>query len=164
MRTGFRQVTAVLLSAGALLAVGATAFAEAPAIDPCKLLTRAEVELVMGHKIERVEPFKGEDPTKWGCEYDFGDEEIGLGLEVGPFRAWLERYTFLSKTAVSVNGLGGEAWMDHDVIGGQGQVLLLIRKGNGPWTFSTPGVHLRMIDSAKDEKIKALAKKVIGRM
>ncbi len=161
---GSGRFIAVLVSAGALLALGATVFAAAPAIDPCKLLTPAEVESVTGHKVPPVlrNHYEG---NKWSCDYGFsGEEEFGFLLEIGPFRAWLERYTYLSKTAVSVNGLGGEAWMDHDVVGGQGQVLLLIRKGNGPWDFDTPALHLRMVDTAQDEKIKALAKKAIGRL
>ena len=164
MRTGLRQVRAVLFSAGALLAMGATAFAEAPAIDLCKFLTQAEVESVMGKKLTGAPVSRKSDD--WGnrwCEYPGTD----IHVEVEAFNNLRYRYKGDGEDeSVSVPGLGGEAWMSRGIRGGY--VSLAMRKGYAPinrFTNHTPGVGLVMsMHPGAEEKIKELGKKVIGRM
>ena len=58
--------------------------------------------------------------------------------------------------------------MDQESAGNQVNVYLAVRKGYTPWNNRTPGVGLVMTgtgaDTGAEEKIKALGKKVIGRM
>ncbi len=134
--TGFRQVTAVLVSAGALLALGATAFAEAPAIDLCKLLTPAEVESVMGKKLKGAPAFKnpigeviGEDLGDFVkgvigdrdqdkmCAYEFTTGKSTLKVAVMSWNLLVNRPKPARSTGsvdqIKVSGLGEEAMMER---------------------------------------------------
>ena len=131
--TGSGRFITVLVSAGVLLALGATAFAEAPAVDPCKFLTPAEVESVMGKKLKGAPALKMPGHELLGDLADFVDEVIGKKERVCSYEftntkstlsvgimAW-DILTQSPKPApgvgslkqVKVNGLGDEAMLDQ---------------------------------------------------
>lgn len=124
-----------------------------PAIDPCTLLTTAEVEQVVG-KLKRAATGEsiGNAVT---CNYQFANDK-------DEFEIWASGdYAFATmrkdaKKAVSVKGLGDDAFMDRGAHG-LDYVDLYIKKG-------TTLVKLSLRESAGDEeKLKALGRKAVGR-
>jgi hypothetical protein len=136
MRTGLRQVRTVLFNAGALLAMGATAFAETPAIDPCKFLTPAEVESVMGKKLKGAPVLKnpvdevlgeafgafvkgvtGNKEQEQMCGYEFITGKSTLKVAVMSWNILVNRPKPVGSTGsvdqVKVSGLGEEAMLER---------------------------------------------------
>ena len=132
-RTRSRRFVAVLVSTGAMLALGVTAFAEAPAIDPCKFVTPAEVESVMGKKLKGAPALKNPVDELLGglgdfvtevtgsqeraCSYEFTTSKSTLKIMVMPWETLTQRPkptpSAGSSEQVKVNGLGDEAMLDR---------------------------------------------------
>jgi len=141
---------------GSLLAMtvltGAThAQAAAPAVDPCQVVTIAELEQVFG-KVKGTPTKEGEGGM---CSYEFanGKDEFAVAVfRSGGFEFERKR----SKKPISIKGLGDEAFLDrgmHDIP----YVNLYIKK-------KTATVKLSILETAGDEeKLKMLAQKVVGR-
>lgn len=136
MRTQCRRFTAALISTGALLAMGSTAFAEAPATDPCKFLTPAEIESVMGKKLKGapalqnpvdevlggalgafVKTVTGSKDQERMCGYEFTTSKSTLKVMVMSWSILANRPKPAPSTGsseqVKVSGLGDEAMLER---------------------------------------------------
>ena len=131
----------------------AVAVGDAPAIDPCTLLSQADVEQVIG-------PLQG-PPTSSGaararrCQYAFAHEQDALAVWVFP-ASGLQRARKLHKDLVPVPGLGSDAFMRRD------QALqsleLFVKKGNVT-------LEVTMQEAPGDEeKVQTLARKALTRL
>lgn len=124
-----------------------------PAIDPCKLITTVEVEQVVG-KLKGA-PAGESIGNAVTCNYEFVNTKDA-------FEIWASgNYAFATmrkdaKNAVSVKGLGDDAFMDRGALG-LDYVDLYIKKG-------TALVKLSLRETTGDEeKLKALGHKAVGR-
>lgn len=134
--TGSGRLIGVLVSVGALLALRATAFAEAPAVDPCKFLTPAEVESVMGKKLKGAPALKnpvdevlgeafgafvkgvtGNKDQEQMCGYEFTTGKSTLKVAVMSWNILVNRPKPVGSTGsvdqVKVSGLGEEAMLER---------------------------------------------------
>lgn len=149
-----RRVSFMSLSLAVFVWVTATPTAAAPPnVDPCTLLTIAEVEQAVG-------PLKGkptgdkEGEAAW-CNYEFANGKDLMEVWVFPADA-INRGRKVSKNPVPIKGLGDDAFMDRGMHG-INYVNLFIKKG-------ATTVKLSIQETAGDEeKLKALGQKAIRR-
>ena len=146
--TGLRACLWIAFS----LAVTPT-FADPPKVEPCSILTTAEVEQAVG-------PLKGtptgdkEGDAAW-CNYESANGKDLIEVWVFPADA-INRGRKVSKHPVPMKGLGDDAFMDRGMHG-INYVNLFIKKGNTT-------VKLSIRETAGDEeKLKALAQKAVRR-
>ncbi|BCA53220.1 hypothetical protein W02_03600 [Nitrospira sp. KM1] len=124
-----------------------------PAVDPCKVLTTAEVEQVVG-KLKGTPTGDKEGEAGW-CNYEFANGKDAMEVWVFPADG-INRGRKVSKKPVTVKGLGDDAFMDRGMHG-LDYVNLFIKKQGVT-------VKLSLKESAGDEdKLKTLAQKAVGR-
>jgi hypothetical protein len=124
-----------------------------PHIDPCTLLTKAEVEHVIGPLQGHPKADK-EGQAAW-CNYEFANSKDAMEVWVFPAEG-IDRGRKQAKQPVAVKGLGEDAFMDRGMHG-LDYVNLFIKKG-------TVTVQLSLKETAGDEdKLKALGQKAVGR-
>lgn len=169
-RTGSGRFITGLVGAGALLAMGGIASAETPTVDPCKFLTPAEVESVMGKTLKGgpqlgnlyagVEQSVDEKTRTqaWACGYEFTTSESLLVIGVIPWEMLGQRPELGSSEQVKVNGLGDEAVLDRRRFQDWASLSLHIRRGK-------LAMLLEILDdtAGDEEKLKVLGKKAVGR-
>ena len=129
----------------------APALAARPAIDPCTVVTIAEIEQGIG-KVKGTPTKEGEGGI---CNYVFANGKDELSVMVFP-PSGFEFERKRSKKPISIKGLGDEAFLDRGMHGIP-YVNLYIKK-------KTATVELSINETAGDEdKLKALAKRAVGR-
>jgi hypothetical protein len=136
-----------------LLACALALAADDPSVDPCTLLTKAEVEHIIG-KVKGT-PASGQEERAAYCVYQFANGMDALELWVFP-ASGLERAKESIKTRSPVIGLGQEAFItrNEDIP----YIDLFLRKGNVT-------LEVTMKESPGDEeKVKAIAKKALSRL
>ncbi|HEY7531479.1 MAG TPA: hypothetical protein VH681_01700 [Nitrospiraceae bacterium] len=142
------------LSLGFLLPLGALqALAASPRVEPCSVLTTAEVEQVVG-KLKGMPKTDKEGDASW-CNYEFANGTDAVEVWVFPADA-IERGRKASKKPVTVKGLGDDAFMDRGMHG-LNYVNLFVKKGSTTVKFSMKEA------SGDEDKLKTLAKKGVGR-
>jgi len=149
-----RRWVFALVCSVTLVAIGSTSQAAPPAIDPCTLVTPAEVEQVIGK-------LKGAPTSETlgdgvRCGYNFADEnnELEIWASGGSWSKLLHKD---AKQPVMVKGLGDEAFMDRGKSDPEA-VDLYIRKG------ATLIVLMTRKAPGDEEKLKTLGKKAVGRL
>jgi len=149
-----RRWASALVYSVALAAMDSTIHAAPPTIDPCALVTPAEVEQVLGK-------LKGAPTSETlgdgvRCSYNFADEnnELEIWASGGSWSKLLHKD---AKQPVMVKGLGDEAFMDRGKNDPEA-VDLYIRKG------ATLIVLMTRKAPGDEEKLKALGKKAVGRL
>jgi hypothetical protein len=122
-------------------------------IDPCTLLTQAEIEHVIGPLQGKPKADK-EGQAAW-CTYEFANGKDALEVWVFPAEG-IDRGRKEAKKPIAVTGLGEEAFMDRGM-NDLDYVDLFIKKG-------TVTVRLSLKETAGDaDKLKALGQKALGR-
>lgn len=124
-----------------------------PSVDPCALVTKADVEQIIG-KLKGDPTSNREERTRFYI-YEFVNEKDTLKLWVFP-ASGLERARKSIKTLSPVTGLGQDAFItrNKDVP----YIELYLKKG-------TVTLEVTMKESLGDEdKVKAIAKKAITRL
>src|SRR5215470_2486770 len=120
-----RQVLVCLATLALYVAWSTFAVAAPPNIDPCTLLTQAEVEQVIGPLQGKPKADK-EGRAAW-CNYAFANGKDAMEVWVFPAEG-IDRARKEAKKPVAVTGLGEEAFMDrgmHDL----DYIDLFIKKG-----------------------------------
>ncbi|MDF0644442.1 MAG: hypothetical protein P0111_10450 [Nitrospira sp.] len=145
---------AVLSLVGWLLCtMDSPAVAGSSAVDPCKVVTTAEVEQTIG-KLKGTPKADKEGDAAW-CNYEFTNGKDAMEVWVFPADG-LERAKRKAKQTVAVKGLGDEAFLTRGMFG-LDYVDLYIKKGNTT-------VKLALKETAGDEeKLKMLGQKAVGR-
>ena len=121
-----------------------------PNIDPCMLLTHAEVEHVLG-------PLKGnpkadkEGQATW-CNYEFANGKDAMEVWVFPAKG-IARGRKQAKQPVAVKGLGDDAFMDRGMHG-----LDYVNR-----FFKKHGYESTIAESPAEDKLKSLGPKAVGR-
>lgn len=150
----FRYIGRVLLCMIPVMAVSLPVGAAPPGLNPCALVTTAEVEQVIGKL--RGTP-KGETlANAKSCTYEFtnGQDEFEVWIGSGDAFALMRRD---AKKPVSVGGFGEEAYMERGRLD-LGSLELTMRKG-------AVLAQLSIREGAGDEaKLRTLAQKAVGRM
>jgi hypothetical protein len=124
-----------------------------PKIEPCAVLTTAEVEQVVG-KLKDGPKADQEGTAAW-CNYEFASGTDAMEVWVFPADD-IDRGRKASKKPVEVKGFGDDAFMDRGMHG-INYVNLFAKKGNVTVQFSIQ-------ETAGDEaKLKTLAQKALGR-
>jgi len=146
-----RRALLCLISPIAIPLTAAIAMAAPPAVDPCTVVTVAELEQVIG-KVKGAPTKEGEGGI---CNYEFvnGKDEFSVAVfPSGGFEFERKR----SKKPIPIKGLGDDAFLDrgmHDIP----YVNLYIKKKSAT-------VELSIKETAGDEdQLKMLAQKAVGR-
>lgn len=150
-----RTMSLSLRSLGGCLLLTMSSIAESapPAVDPCKLLTAAEVEQVVG-KLKGAPKADKEGDAAW-CNYEFANGKDAMEVWVFPADG-LQRARSKAKNQTPVKGLGDEAFLTRGMFG-LDYVDLYIKKGGAT-------VKLALKETAGDEdKLKTLGQKAVGR-
>ncbi len=147
------RILCVSFSGYLILWMGSIAESASPQADPCKVLTTAEVEQVVG-TFKGVPKADKEDDAAW-CDYQFADGKDAMEVWVFPADA-IDRAKKKAKKPVTIEGSGDEALMDRGAFGLE-YVDLYIKKGG-----TTVKIAIRETAGAED-KVKALANKAVGR-
>ena len=149
-----RRVLFIYLSLAVLVSATPTSLSAAPPnVDPCTLLTIAEVEQTVGALKGKPTGDK-EGDAAW-CNYEFANGKDALEVWVLPSEA-IGRSRAISKNPVTVKGLGDEAFMDRGMHG-LNYVNLYVKKGSTT-------INLSIQETTGDEeKVKALAQKALRR-
>jgi len=146
--------TFLTLTLGFLVPLGTLqARAAPPKVEPCSILTTAEVEQVVG-KLKGMPKADKEGDAAW-CNYEFANDTDALEVWVFPADA-IGRGRKVSKKPVTVNGLGDDALMDRGMHG-INYVNLFVKKGSMTVKFSIQET------TGDEDKLKTLAKKGVGR-
>jgi hypothetical protein len=131
----------------------AVARGDAPAVDPCTLISQADVEQVIG-KLKGPPTSRREEQARF-CMYEFANEKDALELWVFP-ASGLERARKLHKDLLPVPGLGRDAFMRRNT--GLQYLELFVKKGNVT-------LEVTMKEAPGDEeKVQTLAKKALTRL
>lgn len=130
------------------------AYATPPQIEPCSLLTTAEVEQVVG-KLKGTPKADKEGAASW-CNYEFANGKDAMEVWVFPADA-IDRAKKKSKKPVPVKGLGDEALMDRGAFG-LDYLDLYIKKGD-----TTVKLSIKKT-SGDEDKLKALGQTAVGRL
>jgi hypothetical protein len=136
-----------------MLAAGATYAADEPSVDPCSLITKAEVEEIIGKM--KGAPISSREERVRICNFEFVNEKDALELWVFP-AGGLERARQSIKTQSPVAGLGEGAFMtrNKDIP----YIELYLKKGQ-----VTLEVTVKQSPGDED-KVKAVAKKALSRL
>lgn len=147
-------VRCVVLCAISVMGMSIPIGAAPPGLDPCTLVTTAEVEAVLS-KLKG--PPRGETlADAKSCTYEFtnGQDEFEVWIGSGDAFALMRRD---AKKPVSVGGFGEEAYMERGRLD-LGSLELTMRKG-------AVLAQLSIREGAGDEaKLRTLAQKAVGRM
>lgn len=149
-----RRVLFTCLPFAVFVSVTPTPISAAPPnVDPCALLTIAEVEQTVGALKGKPTGDK-EGDAAW-CNYEFANGKDAMEVWVFPSEA-IGRGRAISKNPVTVKGLGDEAFMDRGMHG-LNYVNLYVKKGHTT-------INVSIQETAGDEeKVKALAEKALRR-
>lgn len=132
---------------------GSPAVAAPPKMDPCSLLTTAEVEQVIG-KLKGI-PTTDKMVDAEACYFEFTNGKDAFEIRVGPGDAFVRVHKD-AKKPVTVKGLGDDAFLDRGAHG-LNYVDLTIKKG-------AVLVQLAIKETAGDEdKLKTLGQKAVKR-
>lgn len=146
-----RRAFLCLISWVAIPLTAATAMAAPPAVDPCTVVTVAELEQVIG-KVKGAPTKEGEGGV---CSYEFANAKDEFSVAVFP-PGGFEFERKRSKKPIPIKGLGDDAFLDrgmHDIP----YVNLYIKK-------KTATVELSIKETAGDEdKVTILGQKAVGR-
>lgn len=140
-------------SAICLLAMSAAALAGDSTLDPCKLVTNAEVEQVVGKL--KSGPTSGQIERVKTCEYEFVNGDDSFSLWLFPVEA-MDRARKQLKDLVPVKGLGEEAFIHHDLH--MDFTDLFFRKGNAVLKVSLEETE------HSEAQVQTLARKAASRM
>ena len=151
MMTLYRPTIVCLSLCWALMC--GSAMADDPSVDPCSLLSKADVEQIIG-KLKGI-PTSQQIERARLCEYEFVDEERALELWVFP-ASGLERARTKFKNLSPVTGLGQEAFVHHNMK--IDYTELFVKKGNVTLEVSLPE------SPGDEEKAKAIARKALSRL
>lgn len=150
----FRWIGRLVLCAIPVMGVSLPSGAAPPGLDPCTLLTTAEVEQVIG-KLKGAPKGNTLADAK-SCTYEFTNGRDEFEIWIGPGDAFA-RMRKDAKKPVPVGGFGEEAFMDRGRLD-LGSLELTMRKG-------TVLAQLSIREGAGDEaKLRSLAQKAVGRM
>ena len=153
IRTTLRRMATILAACFVSVSITSISLAEPPAVDPCQVMTIAEIEQVIG-KVKGKPTGDKEGDAAW-CNYEFANGKNAMEVWVFPADA-INRGRKVSKNPVAVKGLGDDAFMDRGMHG-LDYVNLFIKKG-------TVTVKLSLKETAGDEdKLKALARTALNR-
>lgn len=154
MKRRLTQLSAIAFVFGVwMMELYSVAEAAPPVLDPCKVVTTAEVEQVI-FKLKGTPKADKEGQAAW-CNYEFANGKDAMEVWVFPADA-IDRARKKAKKPVTVKGLGDEALIDRGAFG-LDYVDLYIKKGNTT-------VKLSLKETAGDEeKLKTLAQKAVGR-
>jgi len=129
-------------------------FADPPAVDPCKVVTIAEVEQIVG-KLKGAPKSDKEGAAAW-CNYEFTNDKNAFEVWVFPADG-IDRARKQAKKQTVVKGLGDDAFLTRGMHG-LDYVDLFIKKG-------AVTVKLSLKEAAGDEdKLKKLATTAIQRL
>ena len=144
----------VVLCAIPVMVVSFPTEAAPPGLNPCTLVTTAEVEQVIS-KLKGAP--KGDTlADAKSCTYEFANGQDEFEIWIGPGDAFT-RMRNDAKKPVLVGGFGEEVFMDRGRLD-LGSLELTMRKG-------AVLAQLSIREGAGDEaKLKALAQKAVGRM
>jgi len=135
------------------ICVSSLVLAAPPAIEPCKIVTVAEVEQIIGKL--KAAPTTGKEGDAAWCNYEFVNGKDAFEIWVFP-ASGIDRARKLAKKAVQLKGLGDDAFMNRGMHG-LDYVDIFIKKGSAT-------VKLSLHETAGDEdKVKALAQQAVGR-
>ena len=136
------------------LSTSSVSWGAPPAVDPCKLLTPAEVEQVVG----KLKGAPASETLGHGvrCGYDFADEKNEFEIWTSA-ASWSKALHKDAKQPVMVSGLGDEAFMDRGKVDPE-DVDLYIRKG------ATLIILMTRKSLGDEEKLKTLGRKAVGRL
>ena len=151
IRTTLRPVATALATCFASLSISLVSLAAPPAVDPCQMVTIAEIEQVIG-KVKGAPIREGEGGM---CSYAFANGKDDFSVAVFPPGGFdLERKS--SKRPIPIKDLGDDAFMDrgmHEI----DYVSLYIKKRNAT-------VELSIKETAGDEdKLITLGKNAVSR-
>ena len=147
-----RSVIALSLG-GWVMLTAAVAIGAPPAVDPCTLLTKAEVEQIVG-KVNREPKSETEGDARW-CQYPFANDKDVLEVWVFPADG-IERARRSAKNSTALKGIGQEAFFVCK-LHGIDYLDLFMKKANIT-------VKISMKETPGDEdKVKALAHKALAR-
>lgn len=154
VRRGQRPWQSALLALCLLPQIGGFDASAATALEPCSVLTAADIEQVVGRltgepKADRV------DPAAW-CDYQFANGTDALEVWILPANG-LEQARKKAKKPVPVKELGNDAFMDRGAHG-LDYVDLFIKN-------NAVTVELSLKETAGDEaKLRALGAKALSRL
>lgn len=150
----FRWVGRVVLCMIPVMAMSLPVGAAPPGLNPCTLVTTAEVEQVIS-KLKGTPRGEALADAK-SCTYEFANGQDEFEIWIGPGDAFaLMRKD--AKKPVPLGGFGEEAYMERGRLD-LGSLELTMRKG-------AVLAQLSIREGAGDEaKLKALAQKAVGRM
>jgi len=133
---------------------GSLALAAPPKVEPCSLLTVAEVEQVVS-KLKASPRADQEGDAKW-CNYEFANGKDAMEVWVFPPDG-IDRARKQAKKQTAVKGLGDDAFLTRGMHG-LDYVDLFIKKG-------AVTVKLSLKEAAGDEdKLKKLAATAVKRL
>lgn len=146
----------LLCSISAILAGGPTNVQSAPPVipDPCRLITVAELEQIVG-PLEGVPRHGDIEAGEVWCEYTpvEGPSFINISLHDGELKAWRERNG--DENSVSLPAFGADAFLNPDF---QGYTDLYAKKGDLILEVSMP------VGPTAVERVKAITEKALSRM
>lgn len=123
------------------------AIAAPPTVDPCSLVTKSEVEQIIG-KLKAMPTSDKEGAAAW-CNYEFADDKNAFEVWVFPADG-IDRAKKQAKKQTAVKGLGDDAFLTRGMHG-LDYVDLFIKKG-------AVTVKLSLKEAAGDEdKLRKLA-------
>lgn len=154
LNTACRTFAMAVVSGYLILTMGLLAEAAPTAVDPCTVVTTAEVEQVIG-KVKGTPKADKEGAAAW-CNYEFANGKDAFEVWVFPADG-IDRGRKQAKKPVTMKGLGDDAFMNRGMHG-LDYVDLFIKKGGVT-------VKLSLHETAGDEqKLKQLAQKALGRL
>lgn len=131
-----------------------SADAAPPAVDPCALISTADIEQIVG-RLGSAPSGDSEGDARW-CNYEFANGEDSMEIWVLPADA-LVRARDKAKSPIATPGLGNEAFMVRK-LNGIDYLDLFVRKGDVT-------MNIALHETASDEqKLIALARKAIERL
>ncbi|MEP7153855.1 MAG: hypothetical protein ABI856_19290 [Nitrospira sp.] len=152
-RVALRRLATVLTTCLVNLSITSVSLAGPPVVDPCSLVTNAEVEQVVG-KLKGA-PTADKMGNAASCNFEFANGKDAFEIWVGPDDAFM-RIRKDAKKPVTVKGLGDDAFMNRGAHG-LDYVDLIIKKG-------VVLIQLAIKETAGDEdKLVTLGKKAVGR-
>lgn len=139
-------------------AAGPTGAATGGTVDPCSLLTQAEVDIAAGQSLGPGAQAGALDDCQWSNSDFSGSVE----LEVGDWTAIKAESATFGQTLTSVPGVGDEAWT-FNAAGNAAQ--LYVRKGTtGFKLLLGGGQYIGSLADLGLAQEKALAAAVLGRL
>lgn len=162
------RVSLLFLAAGLLPLAAASSQAQAPkSMNVCEILTRADVESLIGEKLQRNPRESGNDIMNVRsdtCNYRSPGWVIRANIERGRDAGGAKEYmdTFRKTTgkasgAKAVSGLGDDAWWTTTTESKSG--MLVVKRRNDVLTVSTSGSGA---GAASLEKTQELMKKLLA--